>query len=206
MVGIAIATKLVERGHKVVLGARSTSNPKAVEWASSVGPKGIAGSFRDAASLGEVIFNCIHGAGVLDSLHLVSAEALGAKLLIDVSNPLDFSQGMPPSLLHKGDHSLAEAIQEAFPYVKVVKALNTITAGVMVEPGHIPGDHDLFICGNDSDAKAQVSNHLQNWFGWKSIIDLGSLIAARGMEAYVLFWVQVMLAKGNPNFNIKVVS
>ncbi len=124
---------------------------------------------------------------------------------MDVSNPLDFSKGMPPTLSVCNDDSVGEQIQRAFPEARVVKALNTMNAGVMVDPASIPGEHDVFVCGNDEGAKAQVSELLQS-FGWPAerIIDLGDITAARGVEMYLPLWLRLMGAVG-PQFNIKVV-
>ena len=104
-----------------------------------------------------------------------------------------------------GNDSLGERIQKAFPRARVVKTLNTITAAVMVDPGRVPGEHDLFVGGNDAGAKARVTEILKDWFGWKHVVDLGDITAARGMEAYVLFWVRLMGVQGTPMFNIRVV-
>ena len=125
---------------------------------------------------------------------------------MDLSIPLDFSRGMPPTLFtaQAGD-SLAERIQKEAPDTKVVKTLNTINASVMLDPGRAGGDSDLFIAGNDAAAKERIIAFLKE-FGWKRVIDLGDLTAARGMEAYVLFWLTLFLAQKTPDFNIRVVK
>jgi predicted dinucleotide-binding enzyme len=145
---------------------------------------------------------------------MVSLEALGAagadnvagKTLVDVSNPLDFSQGMPPTLSVCNDDSIGEQIQRAFPEAKVVKALNTVNAAVMVNPELVPGEHELFICGNDDGAKSQVIELLES-FGWPAdrVLDLGDISGARATEMYLPLWLRLMGATGGPNFNIKVV-
>src|SRR5205807_9397567 len=141
-----------------------------------------------------------------DALQAAGADNLNGKILVDVANPLDFSQGRPPTLAVCNDDSLGEQIQRAFPGAKVVKALNTMNANVMVEPDRIPGEHDLFMCGNDEGAKAEVSELLQT-FGWPAnrIRDLGDITAARGQEMYLPLWLRLMGSTGGPDFNIRVV-
>lgn len=205
MVGNAVATKLVALGHDVRMGARSATNEKAAAWARQAGKRASQGTFADAAAHGEIVFNCTAGAGALEALEAAGAGNLSGKILIDISNPLDFSKGMPPTLFFRGDDSLGEQIQRAFPDAKVVKTLNTINAEVMVNPGRVKGEHDLFVCGNDDAAKARVTEILKTWFGWKSVIDLGDITAARGTESYVLLWVRLRGALKTADFNIKVV-
>jgi 8-hydroxy-5-deazaflavin:NADPH oxidoreductase len=136
---------------------------------------------------------------------MAGRELLAGKLLIDVANPLDFSRGMPPTLTVCNDDSLGERIQRAFPDVQVVKALNTVTAAVMVEPRLVPGRHTLPICGNDAGAKAQAGELLVG-FGWPAdaILDLGDLTAARGMEMYLPLWLRLLGATGTAILNVEV--
>jgi predicted dinucleotide-binding enzyme len=206
MVGSTIASKLVSLGHEVKMGSRSASNEKAVAWAREAGARASSGTFADAAGFGEVIFNCTLGNATLDALNAAGARALEGKVLVDVSNPLDFSQGMPPSLFVFGRDSLAEQIQRAFPRTKVVKALNTISANVMVDPGRVPGEHATFVSGNDAEAKQKVTEILRGWFGWKQVIDLGDITTARGTEAYLMLWLRLWGALGTPDFNVQIVK
>jgi len=202
-VGQTLGTKLQSLGHHVVLGAREPGNNKAVAWAQVSG--GGAGTFRDAATHGELVFNCTLGAASLEALGAAGATALEGKVIVDVSNPLDFSQGMPPSLFVSNTSSLAERIQAAFPAARVVKALNTVNAGVMVDPGRIgDGDHHTFVAGNDAQAKTIVSGLLAD-FGWKHIVDLGDVTTARGLEMYLPLWVRLWGALHTSDFNIKIV-
>ena len=202
-VGRSIASKLVELGHEATMGSRQAGNEKAVEWVESAGEGAAEGSFADAAEAGEVVFNCTAGTASLAALEAAGAERLAGKVLVDVANPLDFSQGMPPTLSVCNDDSLAEQIQRAFPDARVVKALNTVNAAVMTDPATVPGDHDMFVAGNDEQAKADVASLLES-FGWRSILDLGDLTAARGLEMYLPLWLRLMGAIGGPGFNIHV--
>lgn len=203
-VGNAIATKLASLGHQVKMGARSAANEKAAAWAQGAGSGATHGTFADAAAHGEIVFNCTAGAGTLDALTAAGAANLRGKILVDVSNPLDFSRGMPPTLFVSGNDSLGERIQRALPDTKVVKSLNTINAAVMVDPGRVKGDHDVFVSGNDPAAKAKAAELLRS-FGWKSVVDLGDITGARAAESYVLLWVRLWTALKTADFNVKVV-
>jgi predicted dinucleotide-binding enzyme len=191
VVGRTIAGKLRELGHEVLVGSRS--------------PGEDAVTFADAAAHGELIFNCTNGNASLDALRAAGEENLSGKVLVDASNALDTSQGMPPIPGVALSDSLGEQIQRAFPEAKVVKALNTVTAGVMVDPSRVPGEHDLFMSGNDTDAKAQVAELLRS-FGWpeERIVDLGDITGARAQELYLALWLRLMGVVGGPTFNIHV--
>jgi 8-hydroxy-5-deazaflavin:NADPH oxidoreductase len=206
IVGRTLATKLAELGHQVCMGSRDMANEEAAAWASGAGERASHGSFADAAHFGEIVFNCTAGVASLDALELAGADALAGKVLVDVANALDFSQGMPPSLAVANTDSLGEQIQRAYPAARVVKALNTVNASVMAAPGSVPGEHDLFICGDDEAAKAQVVDLLES-FGWtrEGIVDLGGISAARAIEMYLPLWLSLMGALGTPQFNIHVV-
>lgn len=203
-VGQTVAGAFVARGHEVRIGAREAGNEKAAAWAKAAGARASQGTFSDAAAFGEIVFNCTNGAASLSALEAAGAEKLAGKILVDVANPLDFSKGMPPTLLTSQGDSLAEQIQRRFPKARVVKALNTVNVNVMFHPEKVPGESDLFVCGNDAEAKKRVSGLLKE-FGWKSVIDLGDVTAARGQEAYLLLWMRFVGAVGKPEFNIRVV-
>ncbi len=205
MVGRAIGSKLVELGHETRMGSRSAGNQDAVTWAAEAGDAASEGSFDDAAAFGELLFNCTAGTASLDALEAAGAENLGGKVLVDVANPLDFSQGMPPTLAVCNDDSLGERIQRAHPDVRVVKALNTINCEVMVDPASVPGDHAIFVCGDDAGARAEVTELLGE-FGWppERVLDLGGIESARGTEMYLPLWLRTMGALGGARFNIEI--
>jgi 8-hydroxy-5-deazaflavin:NADPH oxidoreductase len=206
MVGQTIGGKLAELGHEVKMGSRESGNEKAVEWAAGAGESASEGSFADAAQFGEVVVNATAGTASLEALEAAGAENLSGKVLIDVANPLDFSQGMPPSLSVCNTDSLGEQIQRAFPEARVVKALNTMNTAVMVEPGSLAESANVFVCGNDDEAKARVIELLES-FGWLSgdVVDLGDIAAARGTEMYLPLWLRMMGALDTPQFNIRIV-
>jgi predicted dinucleotide-binding enzyme len=206
IVGTTVGTKLVQLGHEVMMGSRTQNNAKAATWVQASGPKGSQGTFADAARFGETLFNCTSGIASVDALKLAGAANLKGKVLLDIANPLDFSRGMPPTLSVCNTDSLGEQIQRAFPDVKVVKTLNTMSCKIMVNPSLLPGDHDVFVSGNDRAAKAKVIEILKSWFGWKSVIDLGDITAARGTEQILALWVRLMGTLGTANFNFRIVK
>jgi 8-hydroxy-5-deazaflavin:NADPH oxidoreductase len=159
-----------------------------------------------AASEVELIVNATNGEGSIAMLELAGEDNLSGKVLIDIANPLDFSQGRPPSLFVSNTDSLGEQIQRRFPQARVVKALNTMNCEVMVDPAKVPGEHDVFVCGEDADAKGQVSELLES-FGWPAgrIRDLGGIASARCTEMYVALWIRLWGALGTGYFNIAVV-
>jgi len=217
MVGQTLSGALARLGHEVVIGTRDpeaavarTEAPRPgmssfSEWHAS-NPSVKVAAFAEAAGHGEIVFNATSGTGSLDALRAAGEERLEGKILVDIANPLDFSAGMPPTLSVANTDSLGEQIQRAFPEAKVVKTLNTVTAAVMVEPQAVgDGDHHLFVSGDDPAAKREVTRLLQEWFGWRNVIDLGDITTSRGTEMYLALWIRLMPATGSPMFNIKVV-
>jgi 8-hydroxy-5-deazaflavin:NADPH oxidoreductase len=189
MVGRTIAGALAERGHDVRVGSRTAGDDAVV--------------FADAAAHGEVLFNCTNGGVSLEALGAAGEENLAGKLLIDVSNPLDGSGGVFTS----GSESVGEQIQQAFPAARVVKSLNTVNCKLMVDPANVPGDHVVFVCGDDEQAKEQARGLLGE-LGWPAerVIDLGDIAGARAVEHYILLWIRLWRATGGPQFNITVAT
>ena len=149
MVGTTIGTKLASLGHEVKLGSRTATNEKAAAWVAATGGTASAGTFADAAAFGALVFNCTSGGGSLEALQAAGAANLAGKVLVDISNPLQFSAGKPPSLFVCNTDSLGEQIQLAFPETKVVKSLNTMNCNLMVNPGLLAGgEHSVFVAGN----------------------------------------------------------
>lgn len=205
-VGARIGGKLVALGHEVKMGSRTANNEKAAAWVAHAGAGATQGTFADAARFGEIVFNCTNGNATLEVLRQAGAEAFAGKIVIDQANPLDFSKGFPPSLSVANTDSLGEQVQRALPDAKVVKTLNTMSNPVMVEPSVVKGDHDVFVCGNDAEAKAQVTKILREWFGWKHVIDLGDITQSRGTEMFLPLWVRLYGVLGKAEFNIHVVT
>ena len=200
-----LGTKLVQIGHEVMLGSREEAKPSSVTWARDAGQHALYGTFRNAAEFGEVIFNCTLGMASMDALQMAGAENLKGKILIDTANPIDRSTGVWKLTVCNTD-SLGEQIQRAFPETRVVKTLNTLNANVFANPAKLPEMTDIFVSGDDLDAKATVIRYLREWFGWRHIIDLGGIITARGVEMYVLLWHYIRNTVPSQRFNIKVVT
>jgi hypothetical protein len=179
-----------------------------MEWTKANGKNAFQGTFEDAAVFGDIIFNCTKGEHTLEAITAAGEQNLTGKILVDVANPLDFSKGVPPTLSLVNDTSLGETIQTAFPQTKVVKALNTMNCTIMVDANRLAnGDHNLFICGNDEDAKQQVKQLLHENFNWKieNIIDLGDITNSRGTEQLLPIWIRLWGALGTAEFNFKIV-
>lgn len=203
--GQTIGSRLAQLGHEVMLGSRDEANPKAVAWAKEEGHHALYGTFMNAAQFGEIIINCTLGSASLDALRMAGAENLSGKILIDTANPIDRSDDTWKLTVCNTD-SLGEQIQRAFPDAKVVKTLNTVNANVMADPAKLVEMTDVFVSGNDLEAKSTVMKLLHDWFGWRHIIDLGDITTARGVEMYVLFWHYLRDVTPAQRFNIKVVS
>jgi len=206
MVGRALATKLAGLKHEVKIGSRESNNPGAAEWVSTVGSLASQGTFAMAASFGEVVILCAKGDAALDVARQAGEQNLAGKVLVDVSNPLDFSRGMPPGLLPdlSNSNSLGEEPQRRFPSSHVVKALNTTNCEVMVNPQMLAAPTDIFICGDDEGAKRVVTDLLRS-FGWERVVDLGGIAASRGTEMFLPLWLSLMAKLGTPHFNIQLV-
>ncbi len=214
-VGQTLSGKLLELGHEVMMGTRDVQKKLHAkddsfnEWYSSHS-KAKLGTFQESAAFGEIVFNATNGAFALNALDLATEENLMGKIIVDVSNALDFSKGMPPTLLEglNNTNSLGEEIQKEFPGSKVVKTFNTIWCGLMVNPGLIgDGNHINYISGNDNDAKARVKELVKE-FGWRdeNLIDLGDITAARATESVLLTWVRLMGTLNTGVFNFKLVK
>ena len=205
MVGTTIANKLIQNGHSVMMGSRSATNEKALAWVKSAGNNASSGTFSDAAKYADIVFNCTKGEVAMEVIGAAGVENLKGKILIDISNPLDFSKGMPPSLTVCNTDSVGEQIQRMLPETHVVKTLNTTSCLIMVNPSLLQGVHDLFISGNDAAAKERVSAILTKEFGWTTIIDLGDITTSRGTEMILPLWVRLYGAFKSSNFNFHIV-
>jgi 8-hydroxy-5-deazaflavin:NADPH oxidoreductase len=215
MVGQALAGRLVELGHDVVTGTRDPQatlsrtepdgmgNPPYAAWAAEHQQVRLA-TFADAVADAELVVNATGGEAAIPALQAAGADALAGKVVLDISNPLDFSQGFPPTLFVKDTDSLGEQIQREFPQARVVKSLNTLTAELMVRPQSLGEASSVFVSGDDADAKATVTELLQS-FGHADVIDLGDITTARGTEMLLPIWLRLMGALGTGMFNFKIV-
>jgi len=220
-VGQSIASKLASLGYDVMIGTRDVKEAKSRTAPDMYGNPGFGtwlesnsklklGTFAEAGSFGELFINATSGGSSVKVFKSVKSDDIKNKILIDIANPLDFSKGMPPSLIRSlsNTHSLGEEIQNEFPSAKVVKTLNTMWCGLMVNPGMIGGgDHVNYLCGNDPAAKEKVKEILRK-FGWKdeNLLDLGDITNSRGTEAVLPIWLRVWGATGTGAFNFKIVK
>ncbi|WP_327132202.1 NAD(P)-binding domain-containing protein [Streptomyces sp. NBC_01343] len=208
IVGRTVAARLASLGHEVVIGTRdpevTLARTEYAEWQSANPQVGLA-SFPDAARHGDVLVNATGGQVSVAALTEADAAHLDGKVLIDIANPLDFSHGFPPTLDPVDDDSLGELLQRTFPGLRVVKTLNTMNCQVMVEPARVPGEHNVFMSGEDADAKKSVRELLHS-FGWpeESILDLGGIESARGTEMLLPVWLRLMGTLGHADFNFHI--
>jgi 8-hydroxy-5-deazaflavin:NADPH oxidoreductase len=215
-VGKTLAAGLNGMGHEVMVGTRDPGetmsradpdqfgNPPFSAWRREH-PEVELGTFDEAAAHGEMVVNATSGVVSLEALEVAGEENLNGKVLVDVSNPLDFSQGMPPTLSVSNTDSLGEQIQRRFVDARVVKTLHTMNAYLMVDPAQLAGaDHTVFVCGDNAEAKAEVTELLRG-FGWTDILDLGDISAARGTEMLMPLWLRLFGALQKPVFNYKIV-
>ncbi|MHA4811293.1 NADPH-dependent F420 reductase [Flavitalea flava] len=206
MVGNTIGKKLIELGYRVMMGSRKANNEKAFSWVSNNGENASSGSFSDAAKFGEIIFNCTKGDSSLEVMKQAGGSNLSGKILIDVSNPLDFSNGMPPTLIPSliNTNSLGEEIQKLLPDTEVVKTLNIVNCEVMVNAAKCGGDATMFVAGNNAGAKIKVEGILRQ-FGWEDIIDLGDIKHSRSTEMLMPVWLSTYMTIRNGYFAFKIV-
>jgi len=216
VVGKTIAVRLDGLGHDVIVGTRNPEetlsrtdpdqygNPPFGAWQEEH-PEVRLGTFAEAAAHGDMVVNATAGAVSLEALEQAGEDNLNGKILIDISNPLDFSKGMPPTLLVSNTDSLGEQIQRRFPEAKVVKTLHTMNAYLMVDPAQLAAtDHTVFVSGDDAEAKARVSELLRS-FGWSDIMDLGDITTARDTEMVLPIWVRLFGVLQKPIYNFKIV-
>jgi predicted dinucleotide-binding enzyme len=186
-VGKALANAFLSLGYDVKMGAREAGNPKAAAWAKEAGTKASAGTFAEAARFGDVVVLATLGVANESALRQAGLDSFDGKLLIDTTNPLDFSGGMPPTLAVTGKDSGGEQVQRLLPKAKVVKAFNTVGNAHMFRPQFPSGPPDMFICGDDEGAKQRLGEILHE-FGW-GVVDIGGISGARYLEAMCLAWV-----------------
>jgi predicted dinucleotide-binding enzyme len=202
MAGRTVAAGLARLGHDVVIGTRDPSATRArADWDSELPLR----AYGDVADGADVVVNATNGQASLSALEAVGADRLAGKVVLDLANALDFSSGFPPRVAVDDSESLAERLQRAFPEARVVKALNTVNAAVMVNPGTVgEGDTTVFVASDDAEARAVVVGLLEQ-LGWRDVIEFDELSAARGLELWLPLWVRLMARLGTPDFNLKLV-
>ncbi|MFT8980464.1 MAG: NAD(P)-binding domain-containing protein [Bifidobacterium sp.] len=216
MVGRALANRLAELGHHVAIGTRNVDATLSHTAKGSMGLEPFKdwieaqdnvrlATYKKAAVSSDLIVNAVAGMHSISALESIGARDLAGKVLLDLAIPLDLSNGIPPTLVISNDDSLGEQIQRAFPKTRVVKALHTVYYQVMIHPELVPGNHTIFMGGNDAEAKQVVRSVIAS-FGWpdESIIDLGDITTARATEMYSRLFFALYGKFGTFNFNINV--
>ncbi len=201
-VGRGLADRLLTKGHEVRLGSRTADNPRATEWLKGAQGAASIDTFAGAADGAQLVMICVAGAHALSVAQGIAGVVQGT-IVLDLSNPLDFSEGFPPRMSVCNDDSLGEQIQRALPGARVVKALNTLAGPLMLDPGRLSGPHDVLLCGDDAEAKATVTELLAS-FGWDTPIDLGDISNARGLEMWLPLWTRLYRALGTGDFNLHI--
>ena len=184
-------------------GSRTAGNEKALACAKEIGPRASAGTFADAAAFGEIVVLATLGVANQEVLESAGPERLRGKVVIDATNPLDFSGGVPPKLAIAGHDSGGERVQKLLPDAQVVKAFNTVGHAFMFRPEFPGGPPDMFIAGNHEDAKKKVAGIIKE-FGWGEVHDLGGIEASRYLEAMCMAWVLSAMRGGHWNQAFKL--
>lgn len=190
-----LGTGFVEKGHEVMLGTRDAS--KLAAWQAQSGDKASVGTFADAASFGEVIFLSVAATALDPAIKLAGGDSFAGKTVIDLSNPMDFSGGIPPKFTATVDNSLGEKVQRALPEANVVKAFNSIGVAVMTDPDFEGETATHFIAGNSEAAKAEATALIEE-FGW-DVVDLGGIEQSFFLEALASLWVNYAFKTNNWN-------
>jgi hypothetical protein len=186
-VGQVLGAGFIKYGHEVKMGTRDPMQEKVKNWVAKNGTKASAGSFAGAAQFGELLVLATHGVATENAIKLAGVKNFSGKVVIETTNPLDFSKGVPPTLSVGFTDSLGEQIQRLIPEAKVVKAFSIVGNAHMVNPQFPGGPPDMFICGNDASAKVKVTEILKV-FGWP-VIDLGGIEMSRYLEPLAMVWI-----------------
>ena len=195
-VGRVLASGFIAEGHEVKLGSRDAANPKAVEWAEKNGPNASAGTFADAAKHADVIILALLWTGTMNAIDLAGIDSFDGKVVLDTTNPLDFSKGAPPTLSVGTTDSAGEQIQRKLPKARVVKCFNVVGNPHMVKPSFPDGQPDMFICGDDEDAK-KTTTDLCKELGWRGTVDIGGILGSRYLEPMAMVWISYFFKTGN---------
>lgn len=210
-VGRRLADGLLELGHQVKLGTRDTSKKEVREWIDRHRKKGgkesenaSIGTFAEAASFGDdLIVLSTSWSGISNAIEMAGPSNMTNKVIIDTTNPLDFSQGLPPQMAVGHTDSAAEIIQRLLPGAKVVKSFNIVGNPHMVHPDFPGGPPTMFICGNDEQAKRMITESILTPFGWE-VIDIGGLEGARLLEPLAMLWITHYFRTGTGDHAFKL--
>jgi predicted dinucleotide-binding enzyme len=204
-VGRSLGKGFASNGHDVRLGSRTPGKQEVQDWLKTTKGKVSAGTFSEAARHGDVLVLCCLGEAAEEVIKLSGMNNLDGKLVIDATNPLDFSKGMPPGLFVGTSDSLGERVQRMLPNAKVVKCFNMVNNQTMTNPRMKEGLPDMIICGNNDAAKQQVAGLLKE-FGWGEPIDIGGIDGSRWLEAYTALWVRLAIKLGSWSIAAKILK
>lgn len=202
-VGRSLGSGFAKKGYEVTIGTRDPKKAELRKWLQANDGHASVGTFAEAAARGDIVILATHGEATESVLDQVGSKPFDGKIVIDATNPLDFSQGMPPGMFVGTTDSLGERVQRKLPKAKVVKCFNSVNHGMMTNPQMREGIPDMLICGNDKAAKRQVAKLLKE-FGWGDPIDVGGIDGARWLEAWVALWVRVANELGSWNVALKI--
>lgn len=188
-----LGTAYAELGHEVMLGSRDPS--KLADWIAEDRPNRAIGTFMDVAEHGDVVFLCVPATAIASAIDIAGAERLQGSTLVDLVNPMDFSDGVPPKFTATVGNSIGEAVQMLLPETNVVKAFNTVGVQVMTDPFFNGEAATHFIAGNDDVAKSMVAN-LVGELGWE-VVDVGGIDQSFFLEAFASLWVNYAFKNGN---------
>jgi predicted dinucleotide-binding enzyme len=204
-VGRRLAAGFASRGHDVMIGSREPGKPELSEWLSGDGAGIRAGTFAETAAHGELVALAVLGNAAEEAIAVAGPERFAGKVVIDATNPLDFSGGFPPKLSICGEDSLGERVQRALPDARVVKAFNTIGNQYFVDPSFSDGLPTMLIAGDNAEAKRTVSDVVAD-FGWPEAVDIGGIEGSRELEAICIAWVKIGGARGAWDHGFKLLA
>jgi predicted dinucleotide-binding enzyme len=208
-VGRKIGDGLIEIGHEVKIGTRDPNKEQIVQWVRNHGEvdkqKASVGSFSEAASFGDMVIIATQWDGTINAIKMADSATknFAGKIVIDVTNPLDFSKGMPPKLAVGHTDSAGETVQRLLPDAKVIKTFNIVGNPHMVHPDFPCGPPTMFICGNNEEAKKMIMDSILTPFGWETI-DIGGIEGARLLEPLAMLWITYYIRTNNGNHAFKL--
>ncbi len=195
-----LGSGFLSKGHEVMLGTRDAS--KLGAWLTDAGDRANVGTFAETAEFGELVLLSVPGTALEDAIALAGTENFAGKTVIDITNPMDFSQGTPPRFTATVGNSLGQQVQHLLPNAKVVKAFNSIGVAVMTDPDFDGEKATHFIAGNSDDAKAEVTKLISE-FGWE-VTDVGGIEQSFFLEALASLWVNYAFKSNNWNQAFKL--
>jgi len=187
IVGRVLGAGFLKYGNGVMLGTRNPGKPEVQQWLRE-NPHGFAGTFEQAAQFGDLIVLATLGRAAEEAIGLAGAANFAGKTVMDTTNPIADAPPVQGVLAFTTgpNESLGEKVQARIPQAHVVKVFNSVGGGRMVNPRYEQWTPTMFLCGDHPQAKAQVSEIVQQ-FGWEPF-DCGGIIASRALEPLCMLW------------------